>query len=125
MFSDHMQKIGRFPQVGLLPIVGGLVIVCQLVAMALVVDGQVQRADMRDVQRVAQQLAFAECIERSTGLTRRGCMPQTQDVQATTEYASNDAASEHLFSIKNVASVGKLSSNVVSGLAPLGLAAAR
>lgn len=125
MFSDHVQKISGFPQINLLGVAGGLVIVCQLVAMALVVDGQVQRAGARDLQRVAQQLAFADCIERSTGLTRSGCTQQVQSAQDATEYSASEPSSERLFSIRNVITVGTLSKNEVSGLAPLGLAAAR
>jgi hypothetical protein len=78
MFSDHIKKVNRFPQAGLLVLAGGLVIVCQLIAMAMVADQQVQQAGVRDLQRVAQQTALADCIQRSTGATRHICVRQAQ-----------------------------------------------
>jgi hypothetical protein len=102
MFSDHMKKVNRFPQVGLLILAGGLVIVCQLVAMAMVADRQVQRAGVRDLQRVAQQLALADCIQRSTGPTRHGCILQSQ-VESGSELPLASLTSEPNFAVKDLA----------------------
>lgn len=106
MFSDHMPKMSRFPQTGLLIMAGGLVIVCQLVAMAMVADQQVQRAGVRDLQRVAQQVAFADCIQRSTGASRHGCIRQLQVDSSGGELLLASPASEQTFSTRKVAVAG-------------------
>ena len=119
MFSDHMQKSSRFPQTGLLMLAGGLVIVCQLVAMAMVADRQVQRAGVRDLQRVTQQLALADCIQRSTGSTRHLCIRQSQLDSSGHELAAASPAGEageRTFSIKNVALVGEGATNDTADL---------
>lgn len=119
MFSDHMQKSSRFPQTGLLMLAGGLVIVCQLVAMAMVADRQVQRAGVRDLQRVTQQLALADCIQRSTGSTRHICIRQSQLDSSGYELAVASPASEageRTFSIKNVAIAGDGATNETADL---------
>jgi hypothetical protein len=103
MFSDHLQKFSRFPQTGLLMAAGGLVIVCQLAAMAMVADEQVQSAGVRDLQRVAQQVALADCIQRSTGPNRHICIRQTQIEPSGYEFAVPDPSIERDFSINNVA----------------------
>lgn len=74
MFSDHVQKIQKFPLLSLLAVAACLVILCQLLALALVVDRQVKRAELRDLTWMAQQVAITECIERSTGPVRHGCI---------------------------------------------------
>jgi hypothetical protein len=122
MFSDHMQKFSRFPQTGLLIAAGGLVIVCQLVAMALVADRQVQRAGVRDLQRVAQQLAFADCIQRSTGPARHGCLRQSQLESDGGEPVVARPANEQTFAIKNVASAGEAGANDTADIVRVGIA---
>lgn len=119
MFSDHMQKPSRFPQTGLLMAAGGLVIVCQLVAMAMVADRQVQRAGVRDLQRATQQLALADCIQRSTGSTRHICIRQSQLDSSGYELAVASPASEageRTFSIRNVAIAGEGGTNETADL---------
>jgi hypothetical protein len=103
MFSDHMKKVNRFPQVSLLMLAGGLVIVCQLVAVAMVADQQVQRASVRDLQRVNQQVALADCIQRSTGPTRHGCILQSQIDSSGAELAATIPANDQTFTVKNIA----------------------
>ena len=78
MFSDHVQKIQKFPLLSLLAVAACLVILCQLLALALVVDRQVKRAELRDLTWIAQQVAITECIERSTGPVRHGCIQQAR-----------------------------------------------
>ena len=103
MFSDHRPKMSRFPQTGLLIMAGGLVMVCQLVGMAMVADQQVQRAGVRDLQRVAQQVAFADCIQRSTGASRHGCIRESQLDSSSGELVVASPASERIFGTRNVA----------------------
>ena len=81
MLSDHMRTIdstsvdstsGRT----LLLIAAGLVIICQLVAMALVAEGQVKKAEIRDSQLNLQRVALARCFEASSRSDRQSCLQQ-------------------------------------------------
>lgn len=73
MFSDHLQKIDQAPHKTLLLVASGLVIVCQLVAMALVAGEQVQKAQMRGDHEASHQAAIATCIESSKGVSVKDC----------------------------------------------------
>ena len=73
MFSDHLRKIDNAPHRTLLLISAGLVMVCQLVAMALVAGEQVQKAQMRGDSQASRQVAFASCVETSRGLAVKEC----------------------------------------------------
>lgn len=73
MFSDHLRKIDQAPHKTLLLVAAGLVIVCQLVAMALVAGEQVQKAQMRGNNDVSRQAAVASCVEASRGVEIKGC----------------------------------------------------
>ncbi len=91
MFSDHLRKdIDELPRLSLAAIAGVLVVICQLVAMAFVTDGQVQKASQRDLQRLAQQAAMAECVERNSGPMRHGCIQQVQAALDAGRNAGND-----------------------------------
>ena len=74
MFSDHLQKIDHASGKTLLLIAGGLVIFCQLVAMMLVSQGQVERAQARETNRANQRIAW--CMETSRGAELRACAPE-------------------------------------------------
>ncbi|MEO6017947.1 MAG: hypothetical protein ABIP46_11880 [Polaromonas sp.] len=78
MLSDQFQKIERTSSRNLFLIAAGLVIICQLVAMAMVADGQVKRAELRQAQISAQNVALANCFETSTRFDRNSCMQRTQ-----------------------------------------------
>lgn len=125
MFSDQIQKSGRFPQAGLLMAAGGLVIVCQLVAMAMVADKQVQRAGVRDLQRIAQQLAVADCIQRSIGPGRRDCLRQSQLESGGDELVVNGPADPQTFAIKTVAIAGDDAVNGAADMMRAGIAGVR
>jgi hypothetical protein len=116
MFSDHLKKVKRFPRVNLLVVSGGLVIVCQLAAMGMVADEQVQRAGVRDLQRAKQRLALADCIHRSTGPVRHGCISQSSRESSAEETAQAKPAGERLFFAKNVASVAIADESVANTL---------
>lgn len=73
MFSDHLRKIDQAPHKTLLLAASGLVIVCQLVAMALVAGEQVQKAQMRGDSDASRQAAVASCVEASRGVAVKGC----------------------------------------------------
>lgn len=77
MFSDHLKKIDHMPYKTMLGMAACLVILCQLVAMVLVVDGQVRKAEARDSSRGSQRLAIDRCNEASSAATRQSCIQQT------------------------------------------------
>jgi hypothetical protein len=106
MFSDHMKESSRASPAGLLMAAGGLAVVCLLVALALVAERQVQRASVRDLQRVAQQLALADCIQRSSGAHRHLCIRQMQLESGAFELAVASPSSQQDFNSKNVAIAG-------------------
>lgn len=79
MFSDYLRKLDEAPCKVLLGVAAGLVILCQLVAMALVVDAQVDRAQARSVQYASERSALAQCNGSSLGTTaRKNCVLQAQ-----------------------------------------------
>ena len=125
MFSDHIKKSTRFPQTGLLMAAGALVLVCQLVAIALVADQQVQRASVRDLQRFAQQVAFADCIERSTGSAKHSCIRQSQLESNGGMPASASMALEPTFTANNVAMADDAVTTDMVGVLRVGLKNAR
>lgn len=78
MFSDHLRKIDEIPYKTMLGIAAGLVILCQLAAMAFVADSQVAKAKLRDEQRRAELVAIAHCMETSAGAARHNCIQQAR-----------------------------------------------
>lgn len=125
MFSDHLQKMNPLPKVNLLIAAAVLVMVCQLAALALVADRQVKQASVRDLQRVAQQVAMADCVERSTGPTRHGCIRQTQTAMLAGDEASASGDRGRVFSVKSVAAVDGITGGELASLMPAGLAQTR
>ena len=73
MFSDHLQKVDQVPQTTRWLAASGLVIVCQLVAMALVAGEQVQKAQIRDNSDASRQAAVTSCVETSRGEAVKSC----------------------------------------------------
>ena len=93
MFSDHLQKIDQASGRTLLLIAGGLIIVCQLVAMVLVTQGQVEKAQARELMQANERTAIAWCVQSSRGAELRGCpsgaaseKPDNSSVMATSRY---------------------------------------
>lgn len=74
MFSDHLKPVEEAPAKTLLGVAACLVILCQLVAMVIVVDGQVRKAELRDAGYVTQRVAVAQCIESTVGFARQACL---------------------------------------------------
>ena len=87
MFSDHLQKIDKLPYKTLLVIAAAMVFLCQLVAMVLVVDSQVEKAEMRDAHYSSAQMVLADCSENYSGAVRNRCIEQMRS-----ELASASAA---------------------------------
>lgn len=63
-------------------VAAGLVLLCQLAAMALVVDGQMNLAQVRDALRISQRTAVIHCMESSLGSTRHSCIEQATAANA-------------------------------------------
>lgn len=76
MISDSLKKMDEMPHKSMLLVAAVLVIVCQLVAMALVVDGQVKRAEARDSALDSQRIAVFQCNESGSVATRQSCIQQ-------------------------------------------------
>lgn len=73
MFSDQLRKIDEAPHKSLLLVAAGLVIACQLVAMALVAGEQVHKAQMRGNSQASRDVAVASCVESSRGVAVKDC----------------------------------------------------
>lgn len=73
MFSDHLRKIDEAPHKSLLLVAAGLVIACQLIAMALVAGEQVEKAQMRGNSQASRDVAMASCVESSRGVAVKDC----------------------------------------------------
>ena len=73
MFSDHLSKIDRAPTKTLLMVAGGLVIICQLVAMAMVAGGQVEKAQLREANQASLMAATVWCLQSSRGAAVSEC----------------------------------------------------
>jgi hypothetical protein len=78
MFSDAIKQVDEPSYKVWLGVAAGLVIVCQLVAMALVVDGQVDRAHSRGIEYASERSALAQCSQSSLGSERQNCVLQVQ-----------------------------------------------
>ena len=83
MFSDHLQKIDKLPYKTLLVIAAGLVFLCQLVARVLIVDSQVEKAEIRDAHYSSAQMVIADCSENYSGAVRSRCIEQMRSELAS------------------------------------------
>lgn len=93
MFSDHLIKTERWPVINLFVLAGLLVVLCQLVALALVVDSQIDKADVRDQRHREHVAEMADCQDRmqlDVRPLRHGCI---QQVQAARDAAGHPYAS--------------------------------
>ncbi len=61
MFSEHLKKVDEIPYKALGAVAAGLVFVCQLVALVRVLDGQLEKAHLHEVQYNSAQMAMADC----------------------------------------------------------------
>ena len=73
MFSDHLNIIDKTPNKKLFLVAAGLVLVCQLVAMALVAGGQVEKAQLRQASQASFQTAMASCVANNRGMDLKDC----------------------------------------------------
>ena len=73
MFSDHLKPVDTLPVNRLLLVAAGLVLACQLAAMVLVAEGQVEKAQIRQASQASLQAAVANCLENHQGLVISDC----------------------------------------------------
>lgn len=95
MFSDHLQIIDNAPPKKMLFAAAGLLVVCQLVALALVAEGQVEKAHVRDANQASFQAAMALCIESSRGIDLKDCarLVPPNSVQASSSQSTGQLLS--------------------------------
>ena len=60
----------------LFAVAAGLVFLCQLVAMALIVEWQVKQDSLREAQNSSAQRVMEECSENFSGATQNHCIEQ-------------------------------------------------
>lgn len=77
MLSDWLKKLEEMSGKTLLGLAACLVILCQLLAMVLVVQGQVRKAEARDSGLDSRRLALAKCNEAASVAARQSCLQQT------------------------------------------------
>jgi len=94
MFSEHLRKFDELPYKTLLMVAAGLVILCQLAAMAFVADSQVAKAKQRDEQRRAELTAIAHCMEELAGAMRNSCIQQARVVATAPPPPAADATAK-------------------------------
>ena len=99
MFSDHLQKIDHASGKTMLLIAGGLVIVCQLVALVLVSQGQVEKAQARENSQASQRTATAWCFETSHGAELRGCATPAPAFTATPDPVPGTSPTDEYLSV--------------------------
>ena len=93
MFSDTRNKVERWPVINLFVLAGLLVVLCQLVALALVTDPNTDNIDVRDQRNRQHEAALADCPDRmqlAVRPLRHGCI---QHVQAALDAAADSRAS--------------------------------
>ena len=92
MFSDHLTKVTQVPYKALSLLGAGLVFIALLSAMVMVLQGQVQRAQVRNAQDSFEQNAIASCKQSKFGAVLDSCVQdarsaadlgRTQNTQGT------------------------------------------
>lgn len=73
MFSAQLKPTDKIPASKILLFVAGSVLVCLLIAMALVAGGQVQKAQLRQASQASLQAAVANCLESQQVSVIRDC----------------------------------------------------
>ena len=76
MFSERVKKVDTMPFRVLLGVAAGLVFLCQLAALALVANGQVEKAHARDAYYTSAQTEMADCSKTYSGPARSQCVEQ-------------------------------------------------
>ena len=96
MFSAQLKPIDKMSDNKMLLLAAGLVLVCLLIAMAMVAGGQVQKAELRQLSQANFQSAFANCLQSRQGSALRDCArlaSSSTDVQDAVPQAASDGLS--------------------------------
>ena len=105
MFSAQLKPIDKMPANKMLLLAAGLVLVCLLIAMAMVAGGQVQKAELRQLSEANFQSAFANCLQSRQGSALRDCSrlaSSPTDVQDAVPQAASDGLSAPGISVVNL-----------------------
>lgn len=94
MFSDHLPKIERASNRHLWLLAAALVIVCQLIAMALVAREQVSKAELRRALSASVRVAVVRCLESAASATLNSCLLQAhaQETAPAEDYSGTTVA---------------------------------
>lgn len=96
MFSERVKKVDTMPFRGLLGVAAGLVFMCQLAALALVANGQVEKAHVRDAYYSSAQTEMADCSKTYSGPKRNQCIEQINaTINPYSTYTSSLEAQSH------------------------------
>jgi hypothetical protein len=76
MVSIYVKKIAEMPYKALLLVAIGIVFLCQLAALVLVAQGQVEKAYLRDVQAHSAQRVLEDCSEVFSDAAQSRCIEQ-------------------------------------------------
>ncbi len=96
MFSEQLKPVDKMSANKLLLLAAGLVLVCLLVAVALVAGGQVQKAELRQLSQASFQSALASCLQSRQGSELGDCArlaSSSTDVKDSEPYAATDGNS--------------------------------
>lgn len=96
MFSERVKKVDTMPSRVLFGVAAGLVFLCQLAALALVANGQVEKAHIRDAYYSSAQMEMADCSKTYSGPARSQCIEQINaDINPYSTYTRPPDAQAH------------------------------
>ena len=93
MFSEQLKPIDKMSANKMLLSAAAFVLVCMLIAMALVASGQMQKAELRQLSQANFQSAFANCLQNRQGSALQDCVglaSSSTDMQVAEPQASSD-----------------------------------
>lgn len=76
MFAEYLPKFQRMSRRTVFGIAAAAVVTVLIGALALVADGQVKNAQLREAQLADQRMAVAQCLENTRGAARASCASQ-------------------------------------------------
>ena len=91
MFSKLLQKNNHRGRGLLFFFAAAVVIVGQMVAIALLAEGQVQKAALREARLTSQRIATAQCFESSWRINRDNCLVLAAQAKAINAERSGPA----------------------------------
>ena len=124
MFSDDAKKLNKLPGKTLLwGVAAGLVFLCLVIAMTVVVNGQVQRVQERHAQSSLAQDAIADCIESKFGTGLNYCVRDARSANSLAQTVHDDAPRTVAVGSGSESGGSAMSSVAAAGLVPAALTA--